>query len=422
MSEEKIPRRTILSIYLIALAGNIAWAVENQYYNVFLYNEIAPVPLYVSLMVLITAFVSTFTTIIMGAISDVKGKRKFFMVYSFICWAITTALFPFAAFVRPVLIAVFVAILFDSIMTYFGATAYDACFNAYVTDVTTLENRGKAVGIMEIMVLIATLLIYASAGFIIVAIGYYAFFIIIGVLTGLIGLAGALVAKDAEKLKPLKISFWAHLRSTFQRDIIKQNSDFFLLMIGLAIWSIGFNVYFPFIIVYLQHYIGLPLELASIVMFFALMVSIILGIPIGILIDKVGRKRIAIVSVILESIALVWFAFSTEFILLVISGISWVLLMTMWHISSQTWIKDLYPEEKYGQFSGYYLLFNVLIGMSIGPLIGGYISSIYGESITIDGIPGNVPPPLIFIVGAIIIIFAIIPLLKAKELEKKRKD
>ena len=105
---------------------------------------------------------------------------------------------------------------------------HDACFNAYVTDVTTLENRGKAVGITEIMTLLATLLIYASAGFIIIAIGYYAFFIIIGVMTGLIGLTGALVAKDSVSLKPLDITVWSHLKTTFKKDIIRKIKIFFL--------------------------------------------------------------------------------------------------------------------------------------------------------------------------------------------------
>ena len=114
---EKLTKRNTLSIILLSMAGNIAWAVENQYYNVFMYNEIAPVPLYVSLMVTITAFVSSFTTILMGAVSDVKGKRRFFMLYSFILWGITTAIFPFAALLYPIFLAIFIAILFDSIMT-----------------------------------------------------------------------------------------------------------------------------------------------------------------------------------------------------------------------------------------------------------------------------------------------------------------
>lgn len=415
---EKLSRRITSSIYLIALAGNIAWAVENQFYNVYLYNEIAPVPLYVSLMVMITAGVSTGTTIVMGAISDVKGKRRFFMIYSFICWSFTTSLFPFASLVRPVIMAVLTAILFDSIMSYFGATAYDACFNAYITDVTTLENRGKAVAINEIMTLLSTLIIYGGSGFIILAYGYYFYFILIGVLTGIIGIVGALLMKDSPDLKPLNMRVWDHLKSTFNRKTLTGNKDCFYLLIGIGLWGIGFSMYFPFIIIYLQHHVGLPLELASLVVFIALMISIILGIPIGMLIDKVGRKKIAMISLLLECIFLILFALTMDLILIIIFGTLWVLFMAMWHISAQTWIKDLYPKEKYGQFSGYYLFFNVLIGMTIGPLIAGIISTQYGRPIVINGVPGNVPPPLIFIVGGLILLLALIPVSKVKDLKK----
>lgn len=418
---EKLPRRTSFTIFLISIAGNIAWAVENQFYNVYLYNEIAPVPLYVSLMVMITAVASTVTAIVMGAVSDVKGKRRFFMVYGFICWAFTTAMFPFAALVRPIIMAVLIAILFDCIMTYFGATVYDAAFIAYITDTTTLENRGRAVGILEITTLLSTLLIYGASGFIVLAYGYYFFFIMVGILTGVIGVIGALLVKDPGNLKPLNIGVWEHIKSTFNREVIRENKDCFLLLIGIGIWAIGFNVYFPFIIIYLQHHVGLSLELASLVVFFALMVSIILGIPIGILIDKIGRKKIAIIAVLLNSISLVLFALSEDLIFIIITGILWVLFMAMWHISAQTWIKDLYPKEKYGQFSGYYLIFNVLIGMIVGPLIGGYIATEYGKPIVIDGVPGTIPPPLIYIVGALIVLFALIPVIKVKELRNINK-
>jgi MFS family permease len=419
---EKLPRRTSWTIFLISIAGNIAWAVENQFYNVYMYNEIAPVPFYVSLMVMITAVASTVTAIVMGAVSDVKGKRRFFMIYGFIFWAFTTAMFPFAALVRPIIMAILIAILFDCIMTYFGATAYDAAFIAYITDTTTLENRGKAVGILEITTLLSTLLIYGASGFIVLAYGYYFFFILVGVLTGIIGLIGALLVKDPENLKPLDISVWQHLKSTFSREIMRGNKDCFVLLIGIGLFAVGFNVYFPFIIIYLQHHVGLSLELASLVVFFALMVSIILGIPIGMLIDKVGRKKIALISLVLESISLILFALSENLIFIIITGILWVLFMAMWHISAQTWIKDLYPAEKYGQFSGYYLIFNVLIGMIVGPLIGGYIATQYGKPIVIDGVPGTIPPPLIYIVGAFIVLLAIIPVFKAKELKNINTD
>ncbi|TXT66616.1 MAG: hypothetical protein BAJALOKI3v1_20079 [Promethearchaeota archaeon] len=49
--EEKLSRRNTIIILLVGLAGNLAWAIENQFYNVFMYKEIAGRPLFISIMV-----------------------------------------------------------------------------------------------------------------------------------------------------------------------------------------------------------------------------------------------------------------------------------------------------------------------------------------------------------------------------------
>ncbi|MHA1689875.1 MAG: hypothetical protein ACTSYC_00470 [Promethearchaeota archaeon] len=81
---EKIPKKVFFAIMLMKFAGEIAWAVENQYFNVFMYNMIAPVPLYISIMVALTTTVGTISAIITGSYSDVKGKRKPIMIFGFI--------------------------------------------------------------------------------------------------------------------------------------------------------------------------------------------------------------------------------------------------------------------------------------------------------------------------------------------------
>jgi MFS family permease len=415
---EKISTKIKWSIILLSLAGQLAWAVENQYFNLFLYNEIAPVPMYVSLLVAITAVASTVTAIFMGALSDVKGKRRIFMLIGYSLWALTTAMFPLAGYFRPVILAVTIAILFDSIMTFFGAMANDAALNAYVTDVTNTQNRGKITSLMEIMFLVATLIIYGFAGFIIEAVGYYVFFYIVGGLVALIGIPGALIAPEPEDLRPSTLGYWKTIKSTFNRTAITENKNLFLILLSTALWGIAFNVFFPFVLIYLEHFLHIEIFLASIVIFVALLISIIAAYPVGKLVDKFGRKKIAIGAIFLESISLFLFAFSELIVFVAITAAIWVFAMVSWDIASKTWVRDLLPDDKRGQFSGYFILFNVLIGMTIGPLIGGLISEAYGTSIIIEGIAGFIPPPLVFIVAAFLMLLVLIPIVKAKEFEK----
>jgi len=418
---EKLSPRILITIIFLSFAGQLAWAVENQYYNVFMYNAIAPVPLYVSYMVAASAVVATITSILIGALSDVKGKRKIFLLIGYTFWAITTAIFPFAGVLKPVIVAVTVAIIFDCIMTFFGSTGYDATFNAYVTDVTTLSNRGKAVSIVQLMSLVATLITYGLSGFIITMFGYFFFFYFVGALVGLFGITGALLAPEPETLKPLNISIWEHIRSTFRKDQIKNYKDYFLVLTGAGLWGMAVNVFFPFVIIYLQHYIKISLELASLLIFVAILASMIAAYPIGMLIDKVGRKKIAVAAVFLESISLFLFALTTDLLLLTITGTMWVFFMTVWGIASGTWIKDLYPEEKRGQFSGYFILFTVLFTMVPGPLIGGWLASEFGIPTTIGGEAGFIPTPIIFMAAALLILLTVLPLIPAKELKDKKE-
>jgi MFS family permease len=359
----------------------------------------------------------------MGALSDIKGKRRVFMTIGFIFWTITTALFPLSGLLTPfsVILAVIIAILFDCVMTFFGSTAYDANFNAYVTDITTQKNRGKLLSVVQIMSLLAILVSYAVSGLIIEAFGYYAYFFIIAFFVGIIGISGAFLTKDSPNLKPLETSFYNHLKSTLKKTNIKNNKDFFLVLSGAALWGLAFNIFFPFVMIYLQHYLQLEIVISSILLLILFVIAMGFAYPMGILIDKLGRKKIAIISVICECIFLLLFALMDDLVFIIITGTLWVSFVTTFTISSNTWIKDLYPEKKYGQFSGYFILFTVLIPMIPGPLIGGWLSQQFGIQTIIDGQPGYIPTPIIFVVSAFMILLTIIPLVFAKEDTIKNK-
>ena len=85
-SKTKISKRVWSALIIFGLFGQLAWVVENMYFNVFLYNTISDDPKYIADMVAASAVTATLTTLLMGAFSDKIGKRKHFIVYGYIIW------------------------------------------------------------------------------------------------------------------------------------------------------------------------------------------------------------------------------------------------------------------------------------------------------------------------------------------------
>lgn len=138
--------RVWLAVIIIGLVGQIAWTVENLYLNVFVYDTITDDPNAIALMVALSAIAATTAAILIGPLSDRVGKRRLFIVSGYVLWGLTTMLFGFItidalAALIPVVSAVTAAtaavILLDCVMSFLGASANDAAFNAWVTDVTS---------------------------------------------------------------------------------------------------------------------------------------------------------------------------------------------------------------------------------------------------------------------------------------------
>lgn len=140
----KIPAATWVAIVTLGLSGQIAWNVENNWFNTFVFDTITPDSRPIAAMTAVSAIVATVTTLLMGATSDRVGRRKPFIVAGYVAWALSTALFPAAALPHAVGTAVFLVIVLDALMTFFGSTANDAAFNAWVTDVSATATAGSS--------------------------------------------------------------------------------------------------------------------------------------------------------------------------------------------------------------------------------------------------------------------------------------
>lgn len=84
--KQKLGRKFWSSMIIFGLIGQVAWVVENMYFNVFIYKMFHATAAQISLMVSASSVAATVTTILIGALSDKLGKRKLLICMGYNAW------------------------------------------------------------------------------------------------------------------------------------------------------------------------------------------------------------------------------------------------------------------------------------------------------------------------------------------------
>ena len=241
--------RFYLTLVIFSLVGQVAWVVENMYFNVFLYRMFHASAGAISAMVAASAAAAAVTTLLMGALSDKLGRRKAFICGGYLIWGIT--IWSFAFIREDVIAAVFpglsvaavgvtLVIIMDCVMTFFGSTANDACFNAWLTDMTDETNRGAAEGINAMMPLLAVLVVFGGfMGFDLDrGESWVSIFTIIGVVVTLIGIGGLFLLEEPDLRKREKQNYFANILYGFRPKAVRENPVLYKTLLAVA--ALGF--------------------------------------------------------------------------------------------------------------------------------------------------------------------------------------
>lgn len=416
-SSRQITTRVWIVMFALAIAGQLAWAIENSWFNSFVFHVVTPDPRPVAWMVACSAITATLTTLLMGTLSDRTrnrwGRRRPFIFFGYIMWGITTALFPTAAFIKTTSVAVIMIVIADSVMTFFGSTANDAAFNAWTTDIASSDQRGRVEGVLNLCLFLAQIVATAAAGVFIDKFGYFIFFYAIGGIVMVIGLIAGSFLEDTPLPPPQEPhrSYWAEFSDLFSLDTVRQNRDLIILLIYIMINSIGFQVFFPYLIVFLQDYKGFTLSQYSIIGGVVMLGSAAVAIPFGILADRWNKRTMIALATIVGSVGGVVFSLVNGLPLITIAGfLTFPFLAAGIPIASMAWLKDLLPEQNRGKFLGIRMIFWIAIPMVVGPWIGSALIQHYGIPTTTNGQAGFIPVPVIYWVGSAITLLSLIPL------------
>ena len=196
---DKLGGRLMFNVILFGFMGQVAWAVENNYFNTFLFNYIGGTARDISHMVAASSVIAVVATLLMGTLSDKLNKRKIFLCGGYILWGITVMAFAFISrenvgmvlgleAAKALAATVSVVIVMDCVMTFMGSTSNDAAFNAWITDITSDSNRARTEGVLATLPVLAMVIVTVAFGVLASSFGYPACFIVLGILVSVCGI------------------------------------------------------------------------------------------------------------------------------------------------------------------------------------------------------------------------------------------
>ncbi|MBP3623394.1 MAG: MFS transporter [Oscillospiraceae bacterium] len=418
--------RKWLGIVLIGLFGQFAWTIENMYFNVFLYNTISTDPGYIASMVAWSATVATLTTLLMGALSDRLGRRKALIALGYVLWGLSTGLFGFitpenAARLFPganaAAAAAIMVVVLDCVMTFFGSTANDAAFNAYITDVTDQSNRGRVESVLAILPLISMLVIFGLFDGLTQQGRWKEFFGIFGIAVSVVGLLSLGLIRDDEGLKPRKDSTFKNLLYGLRPGVVKENPELYLSFAAFCLFSIGVQVFFPYLIIYIQNYLGITDY--ALILGVVLILASVISVVSGRFIDRLGKLVFVFPAALIMLLGLLGMYFVRKPAGVMVAGTVMMGGYMMVSAALSANIRDWTPEGKVGHFQGIRMIFAVLLPMVIGPAIGAAVIRGSNSTYVELGQVKTVPTPGIYLAAGAVLLLSVLPILLLRRREKQ---
>ena len=325
-----------------------------------------------------------------------------------------------------------------------------------MTDTTNTGNRGKTEAFLSILASAAYVVVFLPfEAFGITANKYYdaagnqvtspveggttvtgnwlLFYLLIGGLVLASAIAGFFILKDSPELKPQRKMPFKELFYGFRPSVVKRNKYLYLVFATLAIEMMANNCFFNYLIIYLENTMRCADYLWGgylIPMGLIYGLGMGAGLIVGVLLDKRSDKAKFILPGIVVAVigAVGMYFFSPDFMetgqamlwLFCLAALVQATGHSIVTVVCLATIRNLTPQGKVGRFQGIRMVFYVALPMALGSIVSGVVSSgdRYITGYDEFGHAVYTCPPIIFLLTAIVSVFAVIPtifLMKAPE-------
>ncbi len=405
----KLGRKFWAAMLIFGLIGQVAWVVENMYLNVFIYKMFHASASDISMMVGVSSVAATLTTIFAGALSDKIGKRKIMICLGYLAWGISILAFGWirmdvltpltGSVAEAAALGITLTILLDCVMTFFGSTANDACYNAWLTEQGDDSNRGKIEGFNSMMPLVSILVVFGGfMGFDLnQSSSWTTIYMIIGGIVLVIGVLGFFLIE--ESCVKTDTEFWDNLIYSFRLSVLKENKLLYAALGAFALFGISIQTFMPYLILYYEQ--SLKMTNYVFIMAPAILLAAVITALYGKVYDMSGFKTSVIPTTGILIVGYVILLFTRSTLPVFIGSL---FMMTGYMTGMSVFgamIRDYIPEGKAGQFQGIRIIGQVLIPGMIGPAIGAYVLRDAEQILNNDGTYSFLPNENIWIAAIV---------------------
>jgi DHA1 family multidrug resistance protein-like MFS transporter len=276
-----------------------------------------------------------------------------------------------------------------------GSAIYMTSAMTWVAQVSTGEYRGRLMALYNGLVQVGQVFGPTIGGYAAVYYGLRAPFFVYGAMA-LLGLLATIPLKEPRGSADDKKTA---LSIDDVRFMMRSTSFILVGLAGFAIFSMRSGVRFTLIPLYGDFNLGLSAETIGFLLTLSAVVTVLLIMPAGWLVDRIGRKVPSIISLLLSVTAIMlmplfpvtsWFVFA-----LILYGLG-----EGFQAAVAAWIADLAPEGKMGAAIGFYRVLGDL-GMVLGPIVVTYTADYVGGD-TLNILPFIGAASIPFIAGILL--------------------